>query len=443
MENNSYPHGQKMYDLIKEVIDVTGPRLPGSEEEKQGAKIIADQIQRELGAAPTTEKFKTPRHACISAIPWLGWGAFIAFVGFYLSPIVSLAITAFLLFFALTHIFYYSHLLDPLFPKDDSQNVYAVIPPKSGNAKYNVILSAHMDSSWCWLHSYTNPNTMMIKTGLGVLSVVALMIISIVTVVLEAKTSISFLGLKTVFANVSSNSHGGSDIATIVMYCLPVLCLPGFYFLTKYLSYDKKIAAPGAMDNLSGIALSMEVIKHFQNSEDDVAKDAKFVILGTGAEESGLVGATAFAKAHKDDKELVTENTYALNLDSFRDMDHFNVVKKDTLQFVPFDKELTQLTKQAIDNCGVESHIIENPVGGSDSTAFAKAGIKTITINAQDPRPTNYYHTTNDGMDNLHIDTLEKSFEVVVELVRLIDEKYKDNAVKSVPQADENSKNNE
>lgn len=425
MENNRYPHGQKMYDLVKEVIDVTGPRLPGSEEEKQGAKIIADQIQRELGASPRTETFKTPRHACISAIPWLGWGAFIAFVGFYLSPIASLAISAFLLLFALTHIFYYSHLLDPLFPKDQSQNVYAVIPPKSGEAKYNVILSAHMDSSWCWLHSYKNPNTMMIKTGLGVLSVVILMIVSIVTIILEASTSISFMALSKVFANMSANSYSGKDIAIVIMYCLPVLCLPGFYFLTQYLSYDKKIAAPGAMDNLSGVAMSIEVIKHFQNSEDEIAKDAKFIVLGTGAEESGLIGAMAFAKAHKDDKELVTDNTYAINLDSFRDMEHFNVVKKDTLQFIPFDKELIELSKQAIENCNLQSHIIENPVGGSDSTAFAKAGIKTITLNAQDPRPTDYYHTTNDGMDNLNIDTLEKGFDVVVELIRLIDNKHK------------------
>ena len=426
MENNQYPHGQKMYDLIKEVIDVTGPRLPGSEEEKQGAKIIADQIERELGAKAVTETFKTPRHACISAVPWLGWCAFVAFCTFYLSPIASLVISALLLLFALTHIFYYSHLLDPIFPKDQSQNVYAVLPPKSGNAKYNIILSAHMDSSWCWLHSYKNANTMILKTGLGVISVVALMIISIVTVVLESGTSISLMGLKTVFERVSSNVQDKKDIATIVMYCLPILCLPGFYFLSQFMSYDKKIAAPGAMDNLSGMATAVEVIKHFQENEEDIAKDAKFIVLGTGAEESGLVGALAFVKAHKNDKELVNENTYAINLDSFRDMDHFNVVKKDTLQFVPFDKELTDLSKQAIDNCGVQSHIIENPLGGSDSTAFAKVGIKTITLNAQDPRPTNYYHTTNDGLDSLNIDTLEKGFEVVKELVRLIDNKYKD-----------------
>lgn len=427
MENNQYPHGQKMYGLIKEVIDVTGPRLPGSQEEKQGAKIIAGQIERELNATAVTETFKTPRHACISAIPWIGWCAFIAFCAFYLSPIASLVLSALLLLFAITHIFYYSHLLDPLFPKDESQNVYAVLPPKSGNAKYNIILSAHMDSSWCWLHSYKNPNTMMIKTGLGVISVVALLIISIVTVILESGISISFMGLRTVFERVSSNAHNGQDIATIVMYCLPVLCLPGFYFLTQYLSYDKKIAAPGAMDNLSGVATCIEVAKHFQENDKDIAENAQFIVLGTGAEESGLIGAMAFVKAHKDDKNIVDENTYAINLDSFRDMEHFNVVKKDSLQFVPFDKELTELSKQAIDNCGVQSHIIENPVGGSDSTAFAKAGIKTITLNAQDPRPTDYYHTTNDGMDNLKIDTLEKGFEVVTELIRLIDKKYTDN----------------
>ena len=157
------------------------------------------------------------------------------------------------------------------------------------------------------------------------------MIVSIVTIILEASTSISFMALSKVFANMSANSYSGKDIAIVIMYCLPVLCLPGFYFLTQYLSYDKKIAAPGAMDNLSGVAMSIEVIKHFQNSEDEIAKDAKFIVLGTGAEESGLIGAMAFAKAHKDDKELVTDNTYAINLDSFRDMEHFNVVKTKSL----------------------------------------------------------------------------------------------------------------
>ena len=84
------------------------------------------------------------------------------------------------------------------------------------------------------------------------------------------------------------------------------------------------------------------------------------------------------------------------------------------------------LFKQSIDNCNIQSHLIENPVGGSDSTAFARAGFKTVTINAQDPRPTDYYHTTKDGLDNLRIDTLEKGYEVVKELIRLIDEKYVD-----------------
>lgn len=428
MENTEYKNGKKIYDLVKEVIDVTGPRLPGSEEEKTGAKIIADQMQRELNVAPKTEKFKTPRHACISAIPWLGWASFACFCLFYLSPIASLVGTLFLLFFALTHIFYYSHLLDPLFKKDESQNVYAVIPPKSGNAKYNIMLSAHIDSSWCWLHSLNNPNTMIIKTAIGVVSVIILMGISIITLILQAKAglSVSFMSLKDVFANLSGADKNGINIAVLTFYCLPLLCLPGFYFLTQYMSYSKEKAAPGAMDNLSGVATAIEVAKYYAESDGDVAKDAQFIVVGTGAEESGLIGALDFVKQHKNDKTLLNDDTYVLNLDSFRDMDNFNVVCKDTLQFVPFDKELIALSKQAIDNCNIQSHLIENPVGGSDSTAFARAGFKTVTINAQDPRPTDYYHTTKDGLDNLRIDTLEKGYEVVKELIRLIDEKYVD-----------------
>ena len=428
MDAKEYKKGQKIYDLIKEVIDVTGPRLPGSEEEKIGAKIVADQMQRELNATTTTEEFKTPRHACISAIPWLGWAGFVFFCLFYLSPIASLVGAACLLIFALLHIFYYSHLLDPLFKKDISQNVYAVIPPKSGKAKYNIMMTAHIDSSWCWLHSLNNANTMILKTAIGVVSVVGLLVISLVAVILQAKAglSFSFMSLKDVFANISGGTKSGMDIAILVFYCLPLLCLPGLYFLSKFMSWSKEKAAPGAMDNLSGVATAIEVAKHYINSDSDVAKDAQFVVVGTGAEESGLVGALAFVKKHKDNKEMFNDDTYVLNLDSFRDMDNFNVVCKDSLQFVPFDKELIQLSKQAIDNCNVQSHLIENPIGGSDSTAFARAGIKTVTLNAQDPRPTNYYHTTNDGMDNLRIDTLEKGFEVVTELIRLIDEKYKD-----------------
>ena len=427
MSNQQYPYGQKIYDLVKEVIDVTGPRLPGSEEEKKGAEIIANQLERELGEKSVTETFKTPRHACISAIPWLGWGCFVAFCLFYLSPIISLLICAFLLLFALTHIFYYSHLLDRFFKKDISQNVYSVQEPSSGNKKYTVMLIAHIDSSWCWLHSYKNPNTMMLKTGAGILSALFFMIISIVTIILEAVSSgsVSFMGLSAVFGNMSSGMTTNMDIAIVVMYCLPVLCLPGFYWLSTYLSYDKVKAAPGAMDNLSGIATAIAVAKYFKENPSE-CKDARIIVMGTGAEESGLVGALDFVKKHKDDKEMFDENTYVLNLDSFRDYDHFNVVKKDTLQFMPFDAELVSISQKALANCGVEVHTIENPVGGSDSTAFARAGIKTVTLNAQDPRPTNYYHTTNDTLENLNIDTLDKGFDVIKEVMRLIDEKYKE-----------------
>ena len=55
MEDNRYPHGQKMYDLIKEVIDVTGPRLPAAKKKDKAQRSL--QIKsRENSAPPPLQK---------------------------------------------------------------------------------------------------------------------------------------------------------------------------------------------------------------------------------------------------------------------------------------------------------------------------------------------------------------------------------------------------
>ena len=39
-------YGKFVYDFAAKVIDATGPRLPGSPEEAQGAAMIADELER-------------------------------------------------------------------------------------------------------------------------------------------------------------------------------------------------------------------------------------------------------------------------------------------------------------------------------------------------------------------------------------------------------------
>ena len=56
-------------------------------------------------------------------------------------------------------------------------------------------------------------------------------------------------------------------------YILPIVCIPGIYFVTQFLSHDKTIASPGCMDNLTGIGLNQEIAKHFSAHPEDLPEN--------------------------------------------------------------------------------------------------------------------------------------------------------------------------
>ena len=399
-----------VFDNIKEIIDLTGPRLPGSEEEKLGAEKFAEQIERETGLKPVSEPFKMAPVASIGFIPVLGYLAYVATVLFYLSPIASFIAATLLLIYAGLQIFTYTGVLDFLFKKKPSQNTYATLEPKSGVVDRTILLSGHIDSSWCWQLSALNPNTMMIKTIIGVLSVAGIALVSLIAICNHAY---SFMFWTTSILDVSSKTI--KNVGYLIMYIVPIFAVPGCYWLSQYLTWDKRKASPGAMDNLTGCEIALATVKYYNDHPDELPENTRLICAALGCEEAGLKGSLAFCKAHKAD---FNEHYYSLNLDSFRDYDHFNAVKGDTWLFSKFDKDLVNMTVDTMKEIDVPTPgIIENPVGGCDSTPFSRSKVKTVTIAAQDPRPTNYYHTYNDTVEGLNMASLEKGVELVVKLV--------------------------
>lgn len=408
-------NGEFVHNFIKDVIDTTGPRLPGTEEEAKGAEMVSSVMEKELGVTPVTEKFKLSPRASIGAIPVLGYLGLVAFALFYLSPIATLVIATGCFIFAVLQIFMYTGALDFMFKKADSQNVYAVLPSKSGKVDYSIMLSGHIDSSWCWNLSVENPKTMLIKTILGVFGFAVMAVVSIIAICNGALTFGYFKTLATL--------SGGKQIFMIILYCLPVITAPGSYWLSKYLSWDKKKASPGAMDNLTGVGLSIAVAKYFKENPDKQPENCRIICAGLGSEEAGLKGSMAFVKSHKNDDLL--KNTININLDSFRDDDHFNVVKGDLWLFSHFDDKLIAMALESMKESGTTPGVIVNPVGGCDSTPLYRAGIRTVTLCAQNPVPTNYYHTYNDTVEGLSAYSIEKGFETVLRLIEKIDAEQK------------------
>ncbi len=104
-------NAQLILDNVKEIIDETGPRLPGTEEEKRGAEKFAEQVKRDVGLDTTTEHFKMAPVASIGFIPVLGYLGYVSAVLFYLSPIASFIMAALLLIYAGLQIFTYTGVL--------------------------------------------------------------------------------------------------------------------------------------------------------------------------------------------------------------------------------------------------------------------------------------------------------------------------------------------
>ena len=394
---------QIIFDFIKKIIDAHGPRLPGSEEERAAQKDIAAYMEEQIGEKVITEPFTMSPRASIGAIPYLGIAGFVALALYYIHPIASLVVSALTLIFAVVQVFLYKGWFDCFFKKEQSNNTYTVIDGK-GKIDHTIVFSGHTDSSWLWKMAVKNPKTMILRTVYGVVGVVAIIIGCIIRLA---------VGMTSVFHY---------DIPTplyIFLAFVPLLFIPGIYSLCIYLTHDKKQASPGAMDNLTGVGMSIYLGRYFKENPDKLPDNCRIIVAALGAEEAGLKGSEAFMKAHAGDSKLLID-PYFVNLDSLRDYDHFNVVKGDTWLSSKFDADMRDMLKKAIENADIKADVIENPVGGCDSTPICRAGYKTITFAAQNPTVTDYYHTYNDKYETLDMNTLEKSVDILLDMTEQI-----------------------
>ena len=408
-------NGAKMiFDFCKEIIDKHGPRLPGSDEEKAAQADIARIMEEATGVKPTVEKFRLAPRASIGAIPYLGYAGFVALALYYIHPIPAFIVSLCTLLFAVVQVFTYKGWFDKLFKQEESCNVYSVMDGK-GEIDHTIIFSGHADSSWLWQMAAKNPKTMIIRTVLGVVGVVAVIIGSL---------------LRFIFGMWSVAKPDTMEMPFYLFLIItPLLFIYGLYSLCIYLSHDKKKASPGAMDNLTGVGASIFMGKYFKENPDKLPDNCRIIIASLGSEEAGLKGSEAFMKAHAGDKNLLI-NPYFFNIDSLRDYEHFNAVKGDSWLMSKFDDDMKNMLVKAFENAGVKPNIIVNPVGGCDSTPICRAGYKTITFAAQKPDVTDYYHTFRDTCDGLDMNTLEKSVDIILDVTEQIHEHHKKNGYK-------------
>jgi len=392
-------------DFIEKVVTTTGPRLPTSIEESIGAEIIADELTKITGNKSKIEYFDCHPLASIASIPVLGYLLMFLVVPFYiLIPVVALVLISAFLLFTTVQIFNYWDWFNFIFPKGRSQNVYNIIEPESKKVDFTVIISGHVDSSWFWKPIAKDPKRAWLGTIYGLISGIALLLLSLLRV-LDGYRVITLTGPWKIL--------------------VIILLIPGFYLLSQLITWNRKNASPGAIDNLSGVSIALWFAKYFKRNPEKKPKNCRIILAAFGCEEAGLKGSKAFVELHK--KDLLKGNVWCLNIDGIGDPYKFHIIERERMLGTKFDKNFCKMADEAMHEEKIHHSSINMSLGGTDASSFAKAGIKAISLTTYDTDIVDTYHTYLDTTDKIDKNALILTNKICFRIIKKIEEHVRKN----------------
>jgi hypothetical protein len=176
----------------------------------------------------------------------------------------------------------------------------------------------------------------------------------------------------------------------------------------------RSAVVPGANDNLSAVAVVLEVARALR---DEPVEGVKVLFLSNGAEESFEEGMAGFMRTHEH--ELPRDRTDFIVLDTVGSPRLILLEGEGMLLTRPYDEPLKEEIAAAAAEIGVPI-IREHWLSfATDSLIALRKGYRTATIASFDELklPTNY-HQPSDVADNLHWDTVEAAANVTEAAIR-------------------------
>jgi aminopeptidase YwaD len=388
-----------MYNLIDRVMKDIGPRESCSEAEKELGRLFAGEIVPACDRVET-ESFICSPTAFLGFFPYLTMMFLAGVVLYFFLPPVSLVLGLVgftVLFFEVVR---YRELIDPVFPKREGENVFGVVIPHR-DVKKRLIVSAHFDSAyefkiWFWFKNFS-----ALLMGTGFLAVVLLIGFSL------ARTIAEPVGLPraTVF----------SVLGIILIAMSPIVGIFAFF--------HTKDVVPGAMDDMAGIAVVAGLGKYLNDAREGgefFPDNTAVVLLGMSSEEAGLRGAKRYAARHLEESKAIP--TYAIFLDGIYDERYFTVFQKEVWPGAELDPYLVKLAQEAAKDNGFDVKVGALPLGATDASAFALAGIPSVSMCLWNTsRLVPHYHTRYDTIDRIRPQSLATALQTLIEILKSID----------------------
>lgn len=314
-----------------------------------------------------------------------------------LFPALGLAASAGALVMGVCEFLLYRRLIDPLFPQAASCNLYACRRPVH-EVRRRIIFCGHADAAYEMRYFLPGFRRLLWPLIAGaVLGMVALILLQ------------SFLLVRRLGAAPLPFSSLWPGLAAS-------LFAPFFAGILFFINW--RVVADGANDNLSGCFTAMAVIKHLA---DQGARYAHTEIgcLITGAEEAGLRGAQAFAKAHHH--ELTGTETVLITLDTLKDPAQLMVYPHGINGLQANSPAAVELLQRAASTCGCPLPKAPPYPGATDAEAFSRAGLAACSLCGIDHHPQQDYHTRYDTASAISPECLYQTLNICLEAVRIFD----------------------
>lgn len=372
-----------MVVFITEIVAKFGGRYFGSEEEHQAQLHTKQEFEKHCHTTQLMP-FDSALEAHFQALKIFSvlYGVSLLLYHFSLVSAAILAVANAVLF--LGHFVTYRHWLDFLFKKKRSHNVIGDIEP-TGEVRSTIIIAGHIDSvkEFKWWYR--------LKHMGAVLTVVAGFVLS----------------FQAIFLVLAATIPGPWSIYGWWFF---VLCSP---ILIVYFDMHDKEVVHGALDNLTGVAMALEMAKVFSVEQ---LMHTRVRCISFGAEEAGLRGAYAYGKKHK--KQLLEEKALLINLDTIKDLEHLAIATRETNTLVGFDKHLISRMARSFEFHGIAVKKIPFDIGASDASAFRILGLPALSLigmrtDTLDP----CYHTRLDNLDHLDGTAMEALKQVLVHFI--------------------------
>lgn len=414
--NISKDESNYMHEFIQTVIEKCGPRMPCSPQEAQGAEIIKEELKKVCDDV-ILESFSCNPRAFLGFIKVDVVLVFLSFLSFFLIPLnifnywgyimsfssFGLNLISFLILW--NEFFNYREFIDPIFKSRTSQNVIGKIYPKEETKKI-LIFSGHHDSAleFNLLTHLKIGYPIVIFLGLTVMILWFLTSIIVVLLLL-----INLFFYETFFLFV------------LILFLIGVPAFIGLFFFVSFGEKANKV--PGAVDNLSAVAIVLAIGKILKKNKDFIPKNTEIRLISFGCEEAGLRGAYRYVEKHFD--ELNRFEAECVNMDGIQSKTNIAIIDFEPSTRTKHSENVVEKIINAANSSQIKvkasalggsstfEKIMGQVTGGTDATAFSKVGIKAATISAMDlNKMLKLYHQPTDTPDKIEKESLERVLKI-------------------------------